>query len=225
MQDDLQQIKAISGVRGVILLNRTETKVLSSGFDDAEMKELGKRLKAMADKNEIQMMLTAELSESVVKLLMDDQFALISIAEKTVDISTLDGGLEKLICHLSDRDENPGLSELPSNSKIETTEDYYLKTLNKLSAVIREYLSGYIASREFKKARDSLIREYQFLAGLYIDKSGNCGIVQSPLTMEIEKLNRAFDELLRSYHKSCFNLSGEENKLPPLSEIIPEVLL
>ncbi|PJA29313.1 MAG: hypothetical protein CO189_02620 [candidate division Zixibacteria bacterium CG_4_9_14_3_um_filter_46_8] len=222
MKELLHRIRSVPKVIGVLTVDTRESRIydsfptqqLCADFQDVAAK-LGKLSEALLDKG----LLSFHFSDKTAFAYVDSHFHILILAETGVEINLLKTRLMELLTILNRQRRSPMTTEIDADiiSPSLVDEDILVKALNELSRQVRQTLSGYIASRELKNARDKLLNVYQFFKGLYIDNSGNCAIINSPLTSDKAELYAALGQLYEDFRAAGHKVSPK-TKLSSLTD-------
>ncbi|MCP4632401.1 MAG: hypothetical protein GY855_05705 [candidate division Zixibacteria bacterium] len=224
MNEFMSGIKAVPGVRGVMIVDKAAGRIhrmFPARYEKEDLKILAASLRKLSRAGLSEGLLAVYFSSGTVISFMNDNLAVLALARSDVDNKMLKDRMKKLlpsIIRKTSKSETLSVGESASH-QIPMNHDLMLEAINQLSQKIRQNLGGYIAARELKRARDTLISQYDFLTGLYVDNSGNCAAITKPLVSDEAIMIKAFGELISSFYAACLQVSPKVQAFP-LREIL-----
>ncbi|MBD3170265.1 MAG: hypothetical protein GF307_12335 [candidate division Zixibacteria bacterium] len=226
MDSVLHNIKSVPGVRGVVVLDRKESKIyrrFPARYEDNDLLILATAIGNLYNSGLNEGLLTMNFSNGLAMTFIGEHYSLLALAQDEVDTIFLKTAIRQQVLHLI-RKANSGSESSGSLSRSRSNEEdleLLLESLNQVSHSIRKILGGYIASRELKRCRDKLIKQYPFLKNLYVDNSGNAAAINKPLTDNQKDMVRSFGELVSGYYAASARLSPKMAALQ-LKDILRE---
>ncbi len=212
MQKVLEEIRAVSGVSGILIWDKTRAcpfRLLPASFAEGIIKSVCSKMVRLAGDLKSQAQVRLFYSNGTVLMFNRANAVVLILCRPDLNLSLLDLVLGSSLARL-DKLLGPGGMEKSISAPLEQKKvDFLIRGMNLLSRFIGDKIGPYRTTQNLRKAKEKLIPSYPFMANLFVDNNASISIIKGKQGIWSGEVVLAFAKWAALLEKLSFKRQGE----------------